>query len=164
VVDFNQNEFKGNRDVNININEQNNIGKLLSQCSNEELLCEQDFRFKEKKKRSKKLRGLSVKWFVWLFLGLLLLGYILMGVWKDMGSQLNFDYLFNIELNLVSVELDFFSLMLNILLFFLTPFILVAIPTRNILKNFPSRDKLFNKHKDALSEIKEILEERGQAR
>lgn len=160
MTEFNKNEFKNNRDITININEENSYGKDFEKCSNEELSHEKSFRYSAKRKRGSKLRKESVKWLLLLAVGVIITNLALQAIWLNMGGKLNIPYILNFSFNFINVESGFLSSMLKVFLpaGFLLTFILL--PFKKSLDKLFGNDKLMNKHRDAIRQIEEILEER----
>lgn len=162
MAEINDNKIIGNRDVTININEQNNIGKKLGSCTNDELYDEEKFRLEQKSKRSKHLWKANRKWFIWLAIGIAFIAYVLRSVWLDMGQTINLTYIANITVNLVKIESESLSKILSVFVIPFSLLISIALPARMFISNLPSNDRIYLKHVEALIEINEILQERGE--
>lgn len=162
MAEINDNQIVGNRDVTININEQNSVGKSFVNCTNDELYEEEQFRLEQKSKRSKHLWKTNRKWLIWLAFGISVVAYTLKTIWLDMGQTVNFTYIANITVNLIDVESKFISSLLGIILIPFLFLISIVLPVRMLVSNLPSNDRIYLKHVEALIEINEILQERGE--
>lgn len=164
MTNFTKNKIKSKGNIEIHISDEpKNYGKENDEHSTEELIDEREpFAKEQMKKCAREILKKSLKFFIWLAIGLATLGYFFWFLWNSMGESLDLAYLFNITINFINIEAgNEFASALRLSIIFVIPALLVLFPSTLIIKKSKWNDPLFLHHYNTLNEIDFILKKRG---